>query len=292
MNDVFLMSELLQESGFAAEDIRVVLNERATAAGILERLEWLLEGAEDGQDRVFYYSGHGAQIAGYGVGEKVDRKDECLVTYDFDWSRDHCITDDQFYDLYSQLPYDTRFLAIFDCCHSGGLTRDGAVRVRGLSPPDDIRHRELRWEPGEKMWVQRDFKRVEDRKKRPDLFGEGGDVNRLGRSVELRADGARFDEARKAYDHRGPFMPIIFQACEEKQYSYEYRHGVQSFGAFTYSLSVILRDPGTKRKRLTWSELIKLAGKKLADLQYDQTPCLVCPSPFKNRPIPWALRQK
>src|SRR5678815_3221578 len=86
-----------------------------------------------------YYSGHGAQIPGYGVGEKVDRKDECLVPHDFDWSREHAVTDDQFYDLYSQLPYDTRFLTIFDCCHSGGMTRDGAARVRGLTPPDDIR---------------------------------------------------------------------------------------------------------------------------------------------------------
>jgi hypothetical protein len=41
VNDVFLMSSVLQESGFEAEDIRVVLNERATTQGILERLNWL-----------------------------------------------------------------------------------------------------------------------------------------------------------------------------------------------------------------------------------------------------------
>jgi hypothetical protein len=191
------------------------------------------------------------------------------------------------------LPYDTQFLAIFDCCHSGGMTRDGAVRVRGLSPPDDIRHRELKWDSDERMWLPRNFKPRDERKereKRADIFGEHGDVNRLGRAVELRARRHAFDKACKEYGHKGPFMPFIFQACQEKQYSYEYRHGVQSYGAFTYALSVILRDPETKKNTPTWSGLIKRVGDKLYDLRYDQQPCLVCPTPFKNKPIPWQVK--
>ena len=294
VNDVFLMSSLLQESGFGADDIRVVLNERATARGIVERLEWLLDGAEDEQDRVFFYSGHGAQIPGYGVGEKVDRKDECLVAYDFDWSRDRAVTDDQFFDLYSQLPYKTRFLTIFDCCHSGGMTRDGAARVRGLTPPDDIRHRELKWNAAHQMWVPRDFseikENVSERSKRPALFGEEGDLNRLGRSAELRTDRRSFQRACKDYGHRGPFMPIIFQACQEKEFSYEYRHGVQSYGAFTYSLGLIMREAKAKKKKLNWTQLVSAIADKLEDLHYDQTPCLICPTALKNQPIPWEVK--
>jgi hypothetical protein len=291
VNDVFLMSSLLQESGFEADDIRVVLNERATARGILDRLEWLLEGASDQAERVFYYSGHGAQIPGYGVGEKVDRKDECLVSYDFDWSREHAVTDDQFHDLYSQLPYETEFLTIFDCCHSGGMTREGAAKVRGLTPPDDIRHRELEWNARQEMWVPRDFgkvkENVEERKKRPRLFGADGDLNRLGRSADLRTDRRSFQRACRDFGHRGPFMPIIFQACREKQYSYEYRHGVQSYGAFTYSLGVIMREAKRRKRNMTWTQLIKQVSVKLEKLEYDQTPVLVCPSALKNKTIPW-----
>ncbi len=291
VNDVFLVSSLLQESGFAADDIRVVLNDRATARGIVDRLEWLLDGAEQGQDRVFFYSGHGAQIPGYGIGEKVDRKDECLVPYDFDWTRERAVTDDQFYDLYSQLPYNTRFLAILDCCHSGGMTREGAARVRGLTPPDDIRHRELKWDAEREIWVPRDFGEVKDaageRRKRPALFGEQGDLNRLGRSADLRADRRSFQRAREDYGHKGPFMPILFEACKEKQFSYEYRHGVQSYGAFTYSMGVIMRRARAKRKKLNWMELIDAIGGKLTELRYDQTPCLVCPTALKTQPIPW-----
>ncbi|MDH3591286.1 MAG: caspase family protein, partial [Planctomycetota bacterium] len=59
VNDVYLMSALLQETGYAPEDIRVVLDDRATADGIRTRLDWLLDRAGPGHERVLYYSGHG-----------------------------------------------------------------------------------------------------------------------------------------------------------------------------------------------------------------------------------------
>ena len=298
VNDVFLMSSLLQENGFSADDIRVVLNDRATAKGIVERLEWLLEGAEDGMERVFFYSGHGAQIPGYGVGEKVDRKDECLVSYDFDWSREHAVTDDQFYELYSQLPYDTKFCTILDCCHSGGMAREGGLKVRGLTPPDDIRHRVLKWSEEEQMWISRDLAEAEkgrgkllrDRRKHADMFGEKGDEHRLFRAAALRSEDRDFDKARKAYGHYGPFMPVILQACQENQFSYEYRHGVTSYGAFTYSFAQYIRERRKSGPPVSWQQLVDDVGAKLKRLRYDQKPGLVCPSPLRKAPVPWGLK--
>ena len=84
VNDAFLMSEVLQERGFAAENIRVVLNDRATADAIRERLAWLLYRAEDGMERVLFSSGHGAQMPGRNAFEEVDHVDECLVPCNFD----------------------------------------------------------------------------------------------------------------------------------------------------------------------------------------------------------------
>ena len=160
VNDVFLMSSVLQEIGFDAEDIRVVLDERATAAGIRERVDWLLDGTADGQERVLYYSGHGAQLPDYNAAELIDHVDECLVPYDFHWTRESAITDDDFLRYYSALPYAAKFFAIFDCCHSGGLTRDGARKIRAITPPDDIRHRMLRWNKAEQMWEERDLRNL------------------------------------------------------------------------------------------------------------------------------------
>jgi hypothetical protein len=285
VNDVFLMSSVLQECGFAAEDIRVVLNERATAQGVLERIDWLLDGAEDGQNRVLFYSGHGAQLPEYGPSETADHVDECLVTYDFDWTREHAVIDDQFYELYSQLPAEANFLAVFDCCHSGGLTRDSGLRARGLNPPDDIRHRALRWNAEAQMWETRMEQDATGSKvaaaKRGDLK-----LRKLGHRsyVKARTTGS------KAY------RPILLQACQEKQFSYEYRHGVTSYGAFTYSLSQIFRRAcqdavgGKRRKMITWKELATLVAHRLDKLGYDQDPVLVCPPNLANSQIPWKMK--
>lgn len=61
------MSALLQEAGFEAKDIRIVLDGRATARAVRERLHWLLDGTRAGDERLFFYSGHGAQIPAYGA---------------------------------------------------------------------------------------------------------------------------------------------------------------------------------------------------------------------------------
>lgn len=289
VNDVFLMSSVLQECGFASEDIRVVLNDRATAQGVLERIDWLLDGSEDGQDRVLYYSGHGAQLPGYGAGETADHVDECLVTYDFDWSREHAVIDDQFYELYSQLPEAANFLAVFDCCHSGGLTRDSGLRARGLNPPDDIRHRSLKWNAEVQMWESRLTQ---------DSTGEKSLAAKKS-GLQFRKLGHRSQTNAKAKAKGGnAYRPILLQACQEKQFSYEYRHGVTAYGAFTYSLSQIFRKArqelmdGKRKKALTWAELTLLAAQRLEKLGYNQKPALVCPKKLANTPIPWNANKK
>jgi hypothetical protein len=294
VNDVFLMSSLLQESAFQPEEIRVVLNERATAAGILERLRWLLDGTRPGDERVLFYSGHGAQIPGYGTHEEIDHLDECLVPYDFDWSLERAVTDKQFSELYSQLPYDSQFLAIFDCCHSGGMSRDGSRRVRGISPPDDIRHRALRWNAVLEMWEERKFTSPNRDLAKTDqglaFLGSNRATYRFGRSAALRSLTAKeYDRRRESYGHQGPYLPIIMEACQESQLSYEYRHGVTSYGAYTYSLASVLRRlRKQEKKNPTFQELTKLVETQMKTLKYDQTPCLLGPAAIIGQPIPWS----
>ncbi|HZI95216.1 MAG TPA: caspase family protein [Patescibacteria group bacterium] len=294
VNDVYLMSAALQECGFDPEDIRILLNGRATLAGMLDRLDWLLEGSGDGQDRVFFFSGHGARIPQYGRKDEVDHQDECLVGYDFDWSRERAFTDDRFHEYYSQLPYGTRFLAMFDCCHSGGMTRDGGLRARGLNPPDDIRHRALKWDPRALMWVPRQLppiNRAAASWKQKDFFGRDGQTRRLGSAALLRSLTDRtYDRACSDFGHRGPFLPVLLQACQEGELSYEYRHGVTSYGAFTYSIVQTLRAARRAGRSLTWERLTLGAGRALEHLDYDQTPALVCPERIRKSRIPWRGR--
>jgi hypothetical protein len=291
VNDVFLMSSVLQECGFPPESIRVCLDERATAEGITERLRWLLDDPQPGDDRVFYYSGHGATIPEYGENFEPDRKAETLVPWDFDWSSERAILDDHIFQLYSQLPYDTRFAMILDCCHSGGMHRQGGARVRGLNPPDDIRHRELKWDLDEDVWVARDFKRLNRQfSSKEDVnaafFGTSGTSTRVGRASLVRDQSEeeyRQLKRRAGSPRVGPYLPLIIEACQENELSYEYRHGVTSYGAFTYSLCLELR----RRKRISFKRLVEVTSAKLGGLGYEQRPQILGPRAIVNAVVPW-----
>lgn len=292
VNDAYLMSATLQECGFEPESIRVVFDERATCQGIKERLRWLLDDPRPGDERVFYFSGHGAVIPEYGENLEPDRKAETLVPYDFDWSLDRAIVDDQIFALYSQLPYGTRFVMMLDCCHSGGMHRQGGARARGLNPPDDIRHRELKWDKKADMWVARDFERLNRRfssrtEVNADFFGSDGASTRIGRASLLRTQSEeeyRREKRRAGSARIGPYLPLIIEACREHELSYEYRHGATSYGAFTFALCHELR----KRKRISFKRLVEVTRDKLAELGYDQQPQILGPQAIMTARVPWS----
>jgi hypothetical protein len=286
------MSSLLQEAGFKPERIRLCLDHRATADGILKRLEWLLDDPRPDDTLVFYYSGHGAQLHTYGEGDKIDRRDETLVPYDFSWSPETSITDDQIYDLYSQLPYSTRLVMIFDCCHSGGIHRAGHHRAKGIDPPDDIRHRGLRWSKENSMWETRKLPDINKsfwkyRKKLKNYYGADGSSARIGRASALRT--AHMDDYQKQKSAPngvpiGPFLPIILEACQEDEFAYEYRHGVESYGAFTYAMSKTLRqhiDDG-----ITFNTLLNKTARILKNSGYKQIPIILGPTGLLDTEVP------
>jgi metacaspase-1 len=293
VNDAWLISALLQESGFVADEIRMVLNHRATAAGLRDRLDWLVDGAQAGDTCLFYFSGHGAQLPLYGSdGQHVEAVHESLVPYDFDWSRRQAFSDQQFAALYSQLPYELNFVALFDCCHSGGLTRSGSQRVRGLSPPDDVRHRMLRWDAAREMWLPRRFdtpgggiaERQHGRASNDALTS----THRMGLAQTLRADHDRPQLKKLAaqYSHLGPYMPTLLYACADAEFAYEYEHGPISHGAFSYSLVKRLRAARRQGKRLSFEQLVSSVRQELAQLGYAQTPQLVAPSHIRGLDVP------
>jgi hypothetical protein len=198
--------------------------------------------------------------------------------------------------LYSQLPYDCRFLAIFDCCHSGGLTRDGGPRPRGINPPDDIRHRALQWNLELGMWEDRDLASLNRTLARSDVGGDFLGTNRvtqrLGRGVALRGlPNGRYDRERRELKHKGSYLPIIVEACQEQELSYEYRDGANSYGAFTFSFAKVLREARGAQRNPNFRTLTRLTTDRLKALGYKQTPSLVGPGPLLGKPIPWVKPQ-
>lgn len=148
VNDIEDVFKLLVDSyGFQQGDnMRLLCDSRATRKAIMERLNWLVSVAKAGDVCVFDYSGHGTYLPNRASSGEVDGVDECLVPYDFDWSHDHLILDDDLGKIADSLSAKGAIpIFIIDACHSGTILRDmlqarktKKVLNRMLPPPIDI----------------------------------------------------------------------------------------------------------------------------------------------------------
>ena len=83
------------------------------------------------------------------------------------------------------------------------------------------REREL-WEP-RKLAQERELPRFLEETNA--YTGKSGASNRILRGVPLRAlasDKKTRDIRETEHGHKGPYLPLIFEACGEDQYAYEY----------------------------------------------------------------------
>jgi metacaspase-1 len=145
VNDVQDMADfLVARCGFAMDDIRLLVDNRATKKAIVERLHWLVSGLQKGDRVLFHYSGHGVQLPTRNPQGEVDGLDEAICPVEFDWSEAHTLRDDEFNKLFSVIPQGVEFIWISDSCHSGDLWRDLAppqTTVKTIIPPADINWR-------------------------------------------------------------------------------------------------------------------------------------------------------
>ena len=144
-NDVAAMQSLLkQRFGFADEQIRTLVNSRATGKAIraeLQRLAEQIRALPAGSDQaqvVFHFSGHGSQVLDQKEGsdrDEDDGLDETLVPYDASkqgGSED--IRDDELFRFVERICAGgkARMWLVLDCCHSGTGAR-GTAKTRKLS---------------------------------------------------------------------------------------------------------------------------------------------------------------
>ena len=150
VNDIALVRQILRECfGVPNEDIRVLVNERATKANIVHRLRQAVRDAEEGDVVGFYFSGHGSQLRDRNGDELTDSLDEVICPYDMDWDRGTYILDDDLDALFAEIRPGVLLEAFFDCCFWGASPRQlepeprRALRpdVRFLRPPPDIAFR-------------------------------------------------------------------------------------------------------------------------------------------------------
>jgi metacaspase-1 len=150
VNDVRLMHDVLKSYfGFGNDEIRVLVNDRATKAAIVHRLEEMVGQATEGDLLVFHFSGHGSQIRDRNDDESLsDHLDELICPHDMNWN-DGYITDDDLERIFRGLREGALLEVILDCCHSGTGGKESEVGppaglesrptpVRFIEPPVDI----------------------------------------------------------------------------------------------------------------------------------------------------------
>lgn len=137
LNDVAQMAAFLtEEVEGLSPNLRILRNEEATKAAIVEGFQQHLAQAGPGDTALFYFAGHGSQEeADPGLWRfEVDGKLESLVCYDSIAEQGgqlhyNLLADKELRFLIHRLSQKgAHILTIFDCCHSGGNTRNNYLQ--------------------------------------------------------------------------------------------------------------------------------------------------------------------
>lgn len=246
VNDVTNVRDiLLKNFGFTVKDIRMVVDERATKAGIMKRLKWLVKDAKPGDRLLFHFSGHGSQIRDRDGDELKDRLDEILCPHDMDWDGTY-ITDDELADLFGKVQKGVNLEVLLDCCHSGTGTRE--AHAIGMLPPEFS------------------FK--------PRFLPPPADI-----AARMDDDDA---EVRKLFRSANPLTHVLFSGCRDNQTSADaYIKGGYN-GAFTYYFCMHLREVQGALKR---ADLLKRVRASLRFNGFSQVPQLECAKSERTKKV-------
>jgi hypothetical protein len=135
VNDARAWAELLiGKYGFAATDVKIILDQEATRKNMLDALKDLLAGAQTGDTIVFTNSSHGSYVLDTDGDES--KFDEILCPYDI---ADNHIVDDELRNLIGDVKDGVNLTVVLDNCFSGTATR----AIPDMPTPDNRRRRFL-----------------------------------------------------------------------------------------------------------------------------------------------------
>jgi metacaspase-1 len=138
VNDARGWADVLK-TRFQFTEVKLLLDQDATKARVLEGLKDLLAGASAGDELVFTSSSHGSYVADTDGDE--ERYDEIVCPYDI---ADNHILDDELRNLFSNVAQGVNVSVVLDNCFSGTATRAAVSEILpGMRTPDDRRVRFL-----------------------------------------------------------------------------------------------------------------------------------------------------
>jgi len=230
VNDAKDMSALYEDLlGFKTSERTILTDAEATKANIMANLKSMVADAKAGKlgHLLFSLSSHGTQMNDTS-GDEPEGKDEAFVPHDIGekrgrWDPAHIISDDEFHDLFVQLPANVLLEVYLDTCHSGSGLRGAefglhAPRPRYLAPPDH--------EFGARSAKVRGFT-----------------LKRPPSSAAKKRESGSSREAVAGANH------ILWTGCKANQTSADAYFSGRYNGAFTYYFVKTMRDTQNKLSR-------------------------------------------
>ena len=138
INDIKAAKNLLiSKYNINPDCIKMLIDKDATTGAIKEAIKWMRE-AKPGGIALYYESGHGVQVPDTGKNSsEPDGLLEAFCPYDFDWTREHMLTDKDFFSLFMEIDDNVKFYWVSDSCHSGDLNRS-ITTARSMPLPDHL----------------------------------------------------------------------------------------------------------------------------------------------------------
>ncbi len=218
VNDVMSTSDIITKHfGFDdPKNRRMLTDASATTANIIERLEWLVDGAGPGDVLFFHYSGHGSQVINqkYDVQDyEPDGMDEIICPIDLDW-RDKMITDDMLKAIFDKVPTGVNLTVFLDSCHSGTML-DQSNQYQPLRPS---------------------IRTVSESPNRPKFIAMPADITNRGIGLNLAVRPRSLQTVTRDVNQTG----LLLSGCRSDQTSADAWIHNKYTGAATYYLTKVL----------------------------------------------------
>ena len=235
INDIVDMEYFIASKNkvYQKENIRILTDSSATKKGILTALNWLLLGASAGDQILFQYSGHGAQIPSHNPAIEKDGLDEIICPYDFrgEAATETAISDKEFASIFAKIPKGVHFVWISDSCHSEDLSRKHEI----VKPID--------------AFSESRFRR----------FNHNNSTNQAQAIAPVTSLGTAVK----------PLHGALLSGCASHQLSADAYINNRFNGAFTYYL---IKNLSLYGQDASMQEIVKYVNIDLMENDYDQNP--------------------
>ena len=251
--DAHEFASLLQDR-FGFEDQKLLLNEDATKANLINELKKLFADVGSSDRLVFFFSGHGYRPVRNGVLESA------LVTQDAQFFEDNELA-----ELMRDVPSAVLTL-VTDACFSGGLEKlfvgaNGQIEVGKL-----------------KRWIALDAQEVElHREQASEItrFSPFGYLSPVPQSaLQANLSVGKAADFQVSQLRQSDSKAILVSACLEDETAAASTSKTSGLSAFTYALTSTI---GSLGRSPSAQAVVQAAGQRLREIGVQQTPMLKCP---------------